>query len=248
MWRHRQLRESAPRILVAVDLFEKANISLVDGPDFGAESALVGDIARERSDDDIHLKIAGVDEVGRGPLAGPVVAAAVILDPENFPVGLDDSKKLTAKKRSCLAEQIREKAIAISVAEVSVADIDAMNILEAAMLAMRQAVQNLPVSPDGVLVDGNRDPNFGDLPTRTLVKGDGRSLSIAAASIIAKIFRDNLMQKLGVEYPDYGWAQNAGYGVPKHMAALKLVGISPHHRKSFAPIRKILDEKNNTNY
>lgn len=231
-----------------MDLFEKAKMTLRDGPDFSSESAMVRDLMREGFSENTQIQIAGVDEVGRGPLAGPVVAAAVVLNPEDVPTGLNDSKKLTAAKRTLLAQAIREKAFAIGIAEVSVEDIDTVNILQAAMLAMRQAVQKLPSAPHGVLVDGNRDPNFCNLPTRTLVKGDSRSLSIAAASIIAKVFRDNLMEKLGFDYPDYGWAQNAGYGVPKHMAALKLVGVSPHHRKSFAPIRKILDEKKDTNY
>lgn len=185
--------------------------------------------------------ICGVDEVGRGPLAGPVVAAAVILNPADIPVGLQDSKKLTAKRRALLFDEINEKAICVSIAEASVREIDTINILQASMLAMRRAVAGLAIKPDGALVDGNRDPGFADLPTQTLIKGDARSLSIAAASIIAKVFRDNLMSELDKIEPAYGWAQNAGYGVPKHLNALKLVGVSIHHRRSFSPIRDVLD-------
>lgn len=222
-----------------MDLFDSMQVLLPTGPDFSAEKSL----QRELGQPYTSCRICGVDEVGRGPLAGPVVAAAVILDPEKVPVGLDDSKKLTARRRSDLFDVIQEVALAVSVAEASVAEIDEINILEASMLAMRRAVSGLPLVPDGALVDGNRDPDLGDLPTRTLVKGDARSLSIAAASIVAKVFRDRLMAKLGEQYPEYGWAQNAGYGVEKHRAALELVGVSPHHRQSFAPIRKILDEE-----
>lgn len=213
-------------------LFENAHIALPCGPDFSAEQRLAADG---------YARICGVDEVGRGPLAGPVVAAAVILDSNRIPQGLDDSKKLTAKKRKHLALDIYDKAAGVCVAEVSVEAIDQMNILEAAMLAMRNATDGLSPPADAALVDGNRDPGLG-VYTETLVKGDARSLSIAAASIVAKVFRDELMAKLGEEYPDYGWGSNAGYGVPRHMEALRLVGVSPHHRKSFAPIRTILNE------
>jgi len=217
-------------------------MSLPSGPDFAQEKSLAREITGD-TDSAAAARICGVDEVGRGPLAGPVVAAAVILDPRNVPVGLDDSKKLTARKRDQLFEAIHAVAIAVSIAEASVEEIDQINILQASMLAMRRAVARLPHQPNGALVDGNRDPDFGDLPTRTLVKGDSRSLSIAAASIVAKVFRDRLMTKLGERYPEYGWGQNAGYGVEKHRLALELVGIAPHHRKSFAPIRKILDKE-----
>jgi ribonuclease HII len=172
-----------------------------------------------------------------------VVAAAVILDSHNIPNGLNDSKKLSEKKRKVLEADIRERAIDFSIAEVSVEEIDEINILQASLLAMRRAVEALSKFPAGVLVDGNQNPGF-DLPTNLIVKGDNRSVSIAAASILAKNFRDNLMTKLGEDHPEYGWASNAGYGVPKHMAALRLVGVTKYHRKSFAPIRKILDEKN----
>lgn len=216
-----------------VDLFDKAGVDLKARPDWSAEAAM---IEAESG------PVCGVDEVGRGPLAGPVVAAAVILDPDDIPEGLNDSKKLSEKKRQALYATIQDKALAISIAEASVAEIDEINILQASMLAMRRAVAGLEVRPAGALVDGNRDPEVG-LPTRTLVRGDGRSLSIAAASIVAKVFRDELMKKLDRQHPEYGWAQNAGYGVAKHLAALKLVGATPYHRRSFAPIRQILSEE-----
>ena len=222
-----------------MDLFDAMQVDLPSGPDFSAEKTIARETARPAG----KSLVCGVDEVGRGPLAGPVVAAAVILNPSSVPAGLDDSKKLTAKKREALFDVIRGAAVAYAIAEASVEEIDELNILEASMLAMRRAVAALPVPAEAVLVDGNRNPGFGDLPTRTLIKGDGRSLSIAAASILAKVFRDRLMAKLSESYPDYGWAQNAGYGVAKHRRALELVGVSPHHRRNFAPIRQILDEE-----
>ncbi len=225
-----------------MDLFDAMHVSLPSGPDFSAEKSLSCELGFDTGMASYPL-ICGVDEVGRGPLAGPVVAAAVILDPVRVPVGLDDSKKLTARKRELLFEAIHCAAVAVSIAEASVEEIDQINILQASMLAMRRAVAGLAIRPNGALVDGNRDPDLGDLPTKTLIKGDARSLSIAAASIVAKVFRDRLMTKLGEEYPDYGWGQNAGYGVEKHRLALELVGVSPHHRVSFAPIRKILDKE-----
>jgi len=215
------------------DLFTVAGINTKSGPDWSTEESIL----REHGG-----YVCGVDEVGRGPLAGPVVAAAVILNPSIIPVGLNDSKKLSEKKRVLLYDLIMAEAVAVSVAEASVAEIDEINILQASLLAMRRAVQGLAVLPNSALVDGNKDPNL-KVATRTLIKGDARSLSIAAASIIAKVFRDRLMKKLGNDYPDYGWEQNAGYGVAKHLAALKIVGVSPHHRQTFAPIRKILSEE-----
>ena len=216
-----------------MDLFDSANLDMSPKPDWRFERLL------ER---DGLSPVCGVDEVGRGPLAGPVVAAAVILDPDNIPDGLNDSKKLSAKKRDALVGLITSSALAVSIAEASVAEIDEINILQASMLAMRRAVSGLALTPQAALVDGNRAPGL-QIPTRTLIKGDARSLSIAAASIIAKVFRDDLMKNLGEKHPEYGWGQNAGYGVAKHLAALKLVGITPHHRKSFAPIRQILSEE-----
>lgn len=216
-----------------MDLFTKAGMDMKPTPDWEAEAEMTASAGG---------LVCGVDEVGRGPLAGPVVAAAVILDRNTIPEGLNDSKKLSEKKREALYDQIMETALAVSVAEASVAEIDDINILQASLLAMRRAVAGLTPRPCGALVDGNKDPGLG-MATRTLIKGDGRSLSIAAASIIAKVFRDRLMKNLGEEYPDYGWAQNAGYGVAKHLGALKLVGVTPHHRRSFAPICQILSEE-----
>jgi len=220
-----------------INLFDHNGVALGQkGPNFTEEVKMVRDHGP---------LVAGVDEVGRGPLAGPVVAAAVILNPDDIPEGLDDSKKLTAKKREALYDEIFGRALAVSIAEASVEEVDEINVLQASMLAMRRAVKALEPLPDGVLVDGNRDPDL-DLPTKTLIKGDGRSVSIAAASIIAKVFRDRKMTELAQIYPNYEWEKNAGYGVPAHMKGLYLVGISPFHRKSFAPIRKILDKENTT--
>ena len=185
--------------------------------------------------------VAGIDEAGRGPWAGPVVAGAVILDRSNIPAGLNDSKKLSKIKRDALYIAIIESAI-VGVGIASVEEIDQFNILQASLLAMRRATDDLSTKPASCLVDGNKDPNMV-YPTRCIIKGDGKSLSIAAASIIAKVTRDKIMTDLSHIYPHYDWQQNAGYGVPKHIEALKLVGISPHHRKSFAPIRKLLDEE-----
>ena len=183
--------------------------------------------------------IAGVDEVGRGPLAGPVVAAAVILDAQNIPRGLADSKKLTVNKRVLLYDQILASSV-VGLAEVSAAEIDRINILQATFQAMRLAVGDLLHKPDFVLVDGNKVPP--DLPcsAQAIVKGDDRSLSIAAASIIAKVTRDRLMTKLGQDYPGYGWEKNAGYGTKQHLEALQTLGVTPFHRVSFKPVHNIL--------
>lgn len=190
------------------------------------------------------LRIAGIDEAGRGPWAGPVVAAAVVLDasdtPDHVLDALNDSKKLSKPRREHLYPLIMETA-QVGVGEASAEEIDEINILQATFLAMRRAVADLPQSPNACLVDGNLDPNL-NLPTRTLVKGDSLSLSIAAASIIAKVTRDRIMADLSQLFPQYGWEKNAGYGVPAHREALSLVGPSPHHRKSFAPIRESLRE------
>ena len=191
-------------------------------------------------------RVAGLDEVGRGPLAGPVVAAAVILDPENFSPGLNDSKKLTAGRRQELFFEIRKTSL-VGLGQASVEEIDTLNILEASLLAMRRALAALPLKPDACLVDGNRDPGLG-FPTKCLVKGDAISFSIAAASIIAKVSRDKIMAELAKEFPEYGWEQNAGYGVPYHLQALDVVGPTPHHRKSFAPVRRLLGEDSKVTY
>jgi ribonuclease HII len=182
--------------------------------------------------------VAGVDEVGRGPWAGPVLAAAVILDWDRVPDGLDDSKKLTRIRRETLTRQIREAAhIGFGIVEVE--DIDRLNILEASMEAMRRAVAALPMAPAHVLVDGNRLPGLA-LPATAVVKGDGLSASIAAASIVAKVARDRLMAELAGDFPNYGWERNAGYGTAEHRAGLRTHGLTPHHRRSFAPIAALV--------
>ncbi len=186
-----------------------------------------------------YQRIAGVDEVGRGPLAGPVVAAAVILNPEDIPDGLNDSKKLSAKRRGVLDEALRERA-EIAVAEASVAEIDELNILRASHLAMERAVAALDPPPDYLLIDGNMIPRHLGLPSQAVVKGDGRSVSIAAASIIAKNWRDQVMVDLAQQHPGYGWESNAGYPTKMHRAALRNLGVTPHHRRSFKPVHNIL--------
>lgn len=189
--------------------------------------------------------VVGVDEVGRGPLAGPVTAAAVWLDPGNIPEGLNDSKKLSEKRRRVLAAQIMEVA-QVSLVHVSVEEIDRINILQATMQAMGRAVARLPLQPDHVLVDGNRLPE-GIGSAEPVVKGDARSLSIAAASIVAKVARDALMVDLAQQHDGYGWESNAGYGTSVHLRALQELGITQHHRRTFAPIRNILMQQKYTN-
>jgi len=184
--------------------------------------------------------VCGVDEVGRGPWAGPVLTAAVILDPGNIPVGLNDSKKLSPKKREALYPIILETA-QVGFGQASVAEIDHYNILQATLMAMTRAVENLAVKPDHALVDGNKLPKL-HCPASFVIKGDSQSLSIAAASIIAKVKRDLLMKKLGEIYPEYGWDHNAGYGTSHHQKALSLVGPSRFHRLSFAPINKFISQ------
>ncbi len=188
------------------------------------------------------LIVAGADEVGRGPLAGPVVAGAVIL-PAALPASLakevNDSKALTPKKREKLFPLIEEHCI-WAVAEASVAEIDSINILQASLLAMQRAIEKLGIAVHTALIDGNKIPR---LPCKAvpIIKGDAHSLSIAAASIMAKVTRDRLMQRLHEEFPHYGWAGNAGYPTPDHLAALMVHGVTPHHRQSFAPVRKALE-------
>lgn len=183
--------------------------------------------------------IAGVDEVGRGPLAGPVTAAAVILDPEAIPEGINDSKKLGVRRRQMLQEALADTA-RVSVAHASVEEIDQVNILQASHLAMMRAIAALPVRPDHVLIDGNKIPKGLNLPATAVVKGDTRSLSIGAASIVAKIARDAIMEDLAQQFPGYGWESNAGYPTKAHRSALHALGVTPHHRRSFAPVRNIL--------
>jgi ribonuclease HII len=183
--------------------------------------------------------IAGVDEVGRGPLAGDVVAAAVILDPERPIDGLRDSKKLTEPRREALAELIRERALSWAVARASVAEIDQLNILQASLLAMTRAVTALDPQPSYVLVDGNRLPRW-DYPSEPVIKGDDRVPAIAAASILAKVQRDNELIALEREYPGYGFARHKGYPTAAHLEALQRLGVTPVHRRSFGPVRELL--------
>jgi len=198
-------------------------------PDYSFEASLGG-------------TVAGIDEAGRGPWAGPVVAAAVVLDrtrgPRELLAALDDSKKLGKPVRERLFGLVMANA-AVGVGEASVAEIDALNILEATMLAMRRAVGDLPVQPDHAIVDGNRAPELG-IPSRCIVGGDGRALSIAAASIVAKVTRDRIMALLASECPEYGWERNAGYGTKEHGNALETHGVTRHHRRTFAPVAKLL--------
>lgn len=181
------------------------------------------------------LLIAGVDEAGRGPLAGPVVAAAVILDPDCRMEGLRDSKTLTAEERERLAIMIRGQAIAWAVGSADVAEIDALNILHASLLAMRRAVAALAVTPTEAWVDGDHCPDFG-CPAHAIVKGDSKIASISAASIIAKTVRDAMLVELDRVYPAYGFAQHKGYATPEHLAALNRHGPCPAHRRFFAPV------------
>ncbi|MBS1160937.1 MAG: ribonuclease [Proteobacteria bacterium] len=183
--------------------------------------------------------VCGIDEAGRGPLAGSVVAAAVILDPGRPIAGLNDSKKLSEKKRDALAILIRERAVAWCVASASVEEIDRLNILHATMLAMQRAVAGLSVRPTAALVDGNRCPQL-DIPVEAIVKGDGKIASIAAASILAKTVRDAEMLVLHAQYPQYGFDRHMGYPTAAHFAALEEYGASPVHRRSFGPVAKQL--------
>lgn len=186
-----------------------------------------------------HIRIAGVDEVGRGPLAGPVTAAAVILEPGAIPAGLNDSKQLTARARAALAAILHAQA-EVSIAHASVAEIDQINILRASHLAMARAVAALDPPPDYLLIDGNLLPRGLTIPARSVVKGDARSVSIAASSIVAKICRDAIMVDLAQHYPGYGWETNAGYPSKSHKEALQNLGVTPHHRRSFKPVHNIL--------
>ncbi|MFT5540180.1 MAG: ribonuclease HII [Alphaproteobacteria bacterium] len=192
-------------------------------------------------------RVCGIDEAGRGPWAGPVVAAACVIDITQLPkllmTSLDDSKKLSAKKRETLFAALEEEAalgsLHFAAGEASVEEVDTLNILRATLTAMTRAVDGLPIRPDHALVDGTILPDL-PCPARAVPKGDGLSLSIAAASIVAKVTRDRLMAALDQDYPGYGFAHNAGYGTAEHQAALARLGVTPHHRKSFAPIHKIL--------
>ncbi|MBB6562358.1 ribonuclease HII [Acidovorax soli] len=183
--------------------------------------------------------VAGVDEAGRGPLAGPVVAAAVILDDLRPIAGLDDSKKLTALRREALFDEIRAKALCFAIAEASVEEIDQLNILQATLLAMRRAVMGLRLKPVRVLVDGNQLPRL-DVPAEAIVKGDALVKSISAASILAKVHRDRWCDEVHTHFPHYGFSAHKGYGTAVHMEALRTHGACIHHRRSFAPVAQAL--------
>ena len=185
-----------------------------------------------------HTLIAGIDEVGRGPLAGPVVAAAVILPTDYQILGLNDSKQLSEKKRDALAEEIKQHALAIGIGIVSPAEIDQINIYQASKKAMVEAVKQLSVQPDHLLIDAMTLDLA--IPQEKIIKGDARSVSIAAASIIAKVYRDRLMKEYHEQYPFYDFDKNAGYGTKNHLAGLAQHGITPIHRKTFAPIKNYL--------
>ncbi len=189
-------------------------------------------------------RIAGIDEVGRGPWAGPVTACAVVLDPNNIPEGLGDSKALSKRRREALLQPILDSAD-VGIAHVDVEVIDRINILQATFLAMRLALGKLQKPADYALIDGNKIPPELPCPAECLIKGDARSLSIAAASIVAKVTRDNLMVALAQQHPGYGWEKNAGYGTKQHISALNEIGVTQHHRRSFKPIHKILCEEKN---
>ena len=202
----------------------------MEHPDYSLEAA---------AHDKGYLRIAGVDEVGRGPLSGPVTAAAVILDPQAIPEGLNDSKKLSVKKREAVEQAIFDTS-QVSIAHASVEEIDEINILRASHLAMERAVADLDPAPDYLLIDGNLIPSGLTVACKAVIKGDGKSVSIAAASIVAKLCRDRLMVDLAQHYPGYGWEKNAGYPSKQHRQALLTLGVTPHHRRSFKPVHNIL--------
>ena len=206
-------------------------------PDFSAERALAG-----RPGEPSRGPVAGVDEAGRGPLAGPVVAAAVCFPGLALPPAvrslIDDSKRLSPARREAAYAAILETGM-VGTGEASVSEIDRLNILQATMIAMQRAVDALARPPSVVLVDGNRAPVL-PMPACPMVGGDGRSLSIAAASVVAKVTRDRIMARLAEDHPGYGWERNAGYGVAAHRAALAALGPTPHHRRTFAPVRDLL--------
>lgn len=210
---------------------KKQAIDLPPSPDMSAEEAAHADG---------FLCVCGIDEAGRGPLAGPVMAAAVALPPGYALHGLNDSKKLTPLRRERLYQSLMEDDRVLKcVASASVEEIDCLNILRATHLAMARAAQGLPTPPDLCLIDGLAVPGF-PLPSRNLVKGDARCLSIAAASVLAKVTRDHYMQQLDREFPQYGFARHAGYGTKGHLAAIQQYGITIHHRRSFAPVAQML--------
>jgi ribonuclease HII len=196
-------------------------------------------------DTDVELppgRVAGVDEAGRGPLAGPVIAGAVILDPARPIDGLDDSKRLSAARRECLYEEICQRALAWSIGRAEVEEIDRINILQATLLAMQRAVEGLVPVAEYVLVDGNRSPGFA-CPSQAVVRGDSRVAAISAASILAKVTRDREMVEMDRQFPGYGLAQHKGYPSRLHIEALELLGVTPIHRRSYAPVRRIAERE-----
>ena len=204
-------------------------------PDFDVETRLI-----KKG----YKAIAGVDEVGRGCIAGPVTAAAVILNPQKIPSGLNDSKKVSFKNREKIFQSIQETCT-FCVAHSSVEEIDQINILQASLLSMKRAILGLNIKPDFVLIDGNKSPEGLESKYETIIKGDSKSLSIAAASIVAKVTRDRFMSRLDKEFPGYDWSQNAGYPTKLHKSAILNIGITPYHRRSFKPIYNILYQENN---
>ncbi len=201
-----------------------------------------------RFEKEFSFDVAGIDEAGRGPWAGPVVAAAVVVKncllAPDLAAGLDDSKKLTAAKReklyTRLFEEERAGRLQIGIGEASCKEIDELNILQATFLAMRRALENLPECPKAALIDGNRTPAPFPCACKTIIKGDSLSLSVAAASVVAKVYRDRLMKELAQKYPGYGFEKNAGYGTAAHIEGLKKQGVTPEHRKSYKPIKEFL--------
>jgi ribonuclease HII len=206
------------------------------------EGVNLPDLVEELAFGGLNSTICGIDEAGRGPWAGPVVAAAVVLERGNIPPGLNDSKKLTAHRRATLFDAIQASSI-VGVGIASVGEIDALNILRANDMAMLRAFQALDPAADAALIDGNRVPPGWPCRAQALVGGDGRSLSIAAASIIAKVTRDRIMAGLARTHPGYGWERNQGYGTAEHRDALNRLGVTSHHRRSFRPIHNILRSK-----
>jgi ribonuclease HII len=246
----RDVRASLP-FLCAVDIFCDCDIAVFARSQFawaglelwrglGFSRVMKPDFEFERA---AHARgferVAGVDEVGRGPLAGPVTAAAVVLDPDRIPEGLNDSKKLTKTARERLYEELLQVAD-VSVAHASVEEIEELNILRASHLAMLRALEGLKTPADYALIDGNMIPRDLTLPAETVIKGDARSQSISAASIAAKICRDCVMLSLAQQHPGYGWETNMGYGSKKHMEALQKIGVTPHHRRLFKPVHNML--------
>ena len=201
-------------------------------------------------ENEYNFDVAGIDEAGRGPWAGPVVAGAVVVKnkqlAEDLAENLDDSKKLTAKKREILYERLFEEERAgrvyIGIGEASAQEIDELNILQATFLAMKRAVEQLPFCPKMALIDGNRTPKVFPCPSKSIIKGDSCSLSISAASIVAKVYRDRLMKELSLKYPGYGFEKNAGYGTAAHIEGLKKQGVTPEHRRSYKPIKNFLQK------